>query len=181
LPTFQIRPTRPRFLTSSRSHSHYTVQLAKTLIQGQVELYDKYDKTNNKAGHTYLLASLTPLLSKKVSKKLDDADLFPIAWLQFLKAIQFTSIKRFEDLKTSIKLRLPSQYPCEQPSYSGVATTLKGNSSRWEVLYVYSAYCAQPQLWVVGSLWTRHGMPMVCVICVSCESVEPNTILTTRG
>jgi hypothetical protein len=30
-----------------------------------------------------------------------------------LKAIQSTSIERFEDLKTSIKLRLPSQYPGE--------------------------------------------------------------------
>ena len=96
-----------------KSHSRYTVQSAKTLIQGQVELYDKYDKTNDKAARTYLLASLTPLLSNKVSEKLDDADPFPIVWLQFLKAIQSTSIERFEDLKTSIKLRLPSQYPGE--------------------------------------------------------------------
>ena len=96
-----------------KSHSRYTVQSAKTLIQGQVELYDKYDKTNDKAAHNYLLASLTPLLSNKVSEKLDDADPFPIAWLQFLKAIQSTSIERFEDHKTSIKLPLPSQYPGE--------------------------------------------------------------------
>ena len=74
-------------------------------------MYDKYDKTNDKAARTYLLASLSPLLSNKVSDKLNNADPFPIAWLQFLKAIQSTSIKRFDGLKTSIKLCLPSQYP----------------------------------------------------------------------
>ncbi|KAI2500370.1 hypothetical protein MHU86_14113 [Fragilaria crotonensis] len=96
-----------------KSHSRFTVQSAKALIKDQVELYDKYDKTNDKAARTYLLASLTPLLSNKVAEKLEDADPFPIVWLQFLKAIQSTSIERFEDLKTSIKHRLPSQYPGE--------------------------------------------------------------------
>ena len=43
----------------------YTVQSAKTLIQGQVELYDKYDKTNDKVACTYLLALLTTLLSQQ--------------------------------------------------------------------------------------------------------------------
>ena len=96
-----------------KSHARYTVQSAQQLIEKQLELYDKYDKTNDKAARTYLLASLTPLLSNKVTEKLDESDPFPIVWLQFLKAIQSTSIERFEDLKTSIKLRLPSQYPGE--------------------------------------------------------------------
>ena len=53
-------------------------------------------------------------MSNKVAEKLEDTDPFPtIVWLQFLKAIQSTSIKRFEDLRSSIKLRLPSQYPGE--------------------------------------------------------------------
>ncbi|KAI2491647.1 hypothetical protein MHU86_22930 [Fragilaria crotonensis] len=94
-----------------KSHARYTVQSAQQLIEKQLELYDKYDKTNDKAARTYLLASLTPLLSNKVTEKLDESDPFPIVWLQFLKAIQSTSIERFEDLKSSIKLRLPSQYP----------------------------------------------------------------------
>ena len=60
-----------------------------------------------------MLASLAATLSNKVSEKLEDSDSFPIVWLQFLKAIQSTLIERFEDLKNSIKLRLPSQYPGE--------------------------------------------------------------------
>jgi hypothetical protein len=31
-------------------------------------------------------------------------------WLQFIKSIQSTSIERLEDLKGTIKSRLPSQY-----------------------------------------------------------------------
>ena len=95
------------------AHFRYTVQSAQTLIQDQLEVYDKYDKTNDKAARTYQLASLTPLLSNKVTERLDDSDRFPIVWLQFLKAIQSTSIERFEDMKTSIKHRLLSQYPRE--------------------------------------------------------------------
>ena len=53
------------------------------------------------------------MLSNKVVRKLDDSDPFPIVWLQFHKAIQSTSIERFEDFKLSIKLHLPSQYPGE--------------------------------------------------------------------
>ena len=96
-----------------KSHARYTVQSAAGLIEKQLGQYDKYDKTNDKAARTYLLASLTPTLSNKVAEKLEDSDPFPIVWLQFLKAIQSTSIERFEDLRSSIKLRLPSQYPGE--------------------------------------------------------------------
>jgi hypothetical protein len=60
-----------------------------------------------------LLASLSATLSNKVAEKLEDSDPFPIVWLQFLMSIQLTSIKRFEDLKNSIKLRFPSQNPGE--------------------------------------------------------------------
>ena len=48
-----------------------------------------------------------------MTEKLEDSDPFPIVWLQFLNAIQSTSIERSENLKTSIKQRLPSQYPGE--------------------------------------------------------------------
>ncbi|KAI2510749.1 hypothetical protein MHU86_3697 [Fragilaria crotonensis] len=64
-----------------KSHARYTVQSAQQLIEKQLELYDKYDKTNDKAARTYLLASLTPLLSNKVTEKLDESDPFPIVWL----------------------------------------------------------------------------------------------------
>jgi hypothetical protein len=57
------------------------------------------------------LASLQIDLSNKVAEKLDNDNPFPIVWLQFLKAIQSTSIERFEYLKATIKARLPSQYP----------------------------------------------------------------------
>ena len=96
-----------------KSHARYTVQSAKLLAEAQVPLYDKYDRTNDMAARTYLLASLSTELSNKVTEKLDDADSFPVVWLQFLKSIQSTSIERFEDLKSTIKTRLPSQYPGE--------------------------------------------------------------------
>ena len=97
-----------------KSHARYTVQSAQLLVENQLVSYDKYDKTNDKAARAYLLASLAVTLSNKVAEKLEDSDPFPIVWLQFLKAIQSTSIERFEDLKASIKLRrLPSQYPGE--------------------------------------------------------------------
>ena len=95
------------------SHSRYTVQSAQTLVKAQLVKYDPYDKTNDKAARTYLLASLTATLCSKVKDKLEATDPFPIVWLKFLKSIQSTSIERFEDLKTSIKLRLPSQYSGE--------------------------------------------------------------------
>jgi hypothetical protein len=107
-------PTDATVMTNVvKSHARYTVHSVKKLIESQLKAYDKYDKTNDKAARTYLLASLTPLLSNKVAEKLDDTDPFPVVWLQFLKAIQSTSIERFEDLKTSIKKRHPSQYPGE--------------------------------------------------------------------
>jgi hypothetical protein len=96
-----------------KAHARYTVQLTKALIEDQVPKYDKYDRTNDKAARTFLLVSLQIDLSNKVEEKLDDDDPIPIVWLQFLKAIQSTSIERFEDLKATIKARFPSQYPGE--------------------------------------------------------------------
>ena len=96
-----------------KSHARYTVQSAQLLIKKELVRYDTYDKMNDKAARAYLLASLAVELSNKIAEKLEESDPFPIVWLQFLKAIQSTSIERFEDLKSSIKLRLPSQYPGE--------------------------------------------------------------------
>jgi hypothetical protein len=93
-----------------KAHARNTVQSAKLLAEAQVQLYNKYNRTNNMAARTYLLASLSTELSNKVTEKLDDSDSFPVVWLQFLKSIQSTSIERFEDLKAIIKARLPSQY-----------------------------------------------------------------------
>ena len=96
-----------------KAHSRYTVQVSKDLAEAQVLLYDKFDITNDMAARTYLLNSLSKELKDKVEEKLDEEDSFPVAWLQFLKCIQSTSIERFEDIKTAIKARHPSQYPGE--------------------------------------------------------------------
>jgi hypothetical protein len=96
-----------------KAHARYTVQSAKSSAEAQVQLYDKYDRTNNMAARTYLLAYLSIELSNKVTEKLDDSDSFPVVWLQFLKSIQSSSIERFQDLKAIIKTRLPSQYSGE--------------------------------------------------------------------
>ena len=61
----------------------------------------------------FLLDPLNPSLHQKVEEKLDDGESFHVAWLLFIKAIQTTSIERFEELKVKIKARLPSQYPGE--------------------------------------------------------------------
>ena len=88
-----------------KAHARYIVQSAKLLAETQALLYDKYDRTNDMAARTYSLASLlTELSINKVTEKLDDADSFPLVWLQFLKSIQSTSIERFEDLKAIIKV-----------------------------------------------------------------------------
>ncbi|KAI2495351.1 hypothetical protein MHU86_19153 [Fragilaria crotonensis] len=95
-----------------KAHARYTVQSAKLLAEAQVQRYDKYDRpTIWQPGPICLLHSTE--LSNKVTEKLDDSDSFPVAWLQFLKSIQSTSIERFEDLKAIIKARLPSQYSGE--------------------------------------------------------------------
>ena len=96
-----------------QAHSRYTVQSAQLLVQDQLVKYDKNDKENNIAAKTYLLDSLVDTLSSKINEKLEEADPFPIVWLQFLKSIQSTSIERFEVIKTSIKSRRPSQYSGE--------------------------------------------------------------------
>ncbi|KAI2503249.1 hypothetical protein MHU86_11186 [Fragilaria crotonensis] len=41
-----------------KAHARYTVQSAKLLAEAQVQRYDKYDRTNDMAARTYLLASL---------------------------------------------------------------------------------------------------------------------------
>jgi hypothetical protein len=96
-----------------KSHSRYTVQTAKSLGAPQLLLYDKYDKNNDRAAVKYLLSSLTPTLMSKIKEKTEDADPFPVIWLQLIKTIQSTSIERFEDLKIAIKARHPSQYSGE--------------------------------------------------------------------
>ena len=95
-------------------HARYMVHSVEQLIKEQLKKYDEYDKENDVIARTwYLLVSLTPTIRKTVNERLEDSDSFPVLWLQFLKAIQSTSIDRFEDLKASIKKRLPSQYPGE--------------------------------------------------------------------
>ena len=99
-----------------KSHSRHTVQTAKPLGAPQLLLYNKNDKNNDCASVKYdlLLWSLTPALMSKIKEKTEDADPFPVIWLQLInKTIQSTSIERFEDLRIAIKARHPSQYSGE--------------------------------------------------------------------
>ena len=50
-----------------KAHARYTVQSAKSLAEAQAQRYDKYDRTNDMAARTYLLASLSTELSNKVT------------------------------------------------------------------------------------------------------------------
>ncbi|KAI2506682.1 hypothetical protein MHU86_7783 [Fragilaria crotonensis] len=96
-----------------KSHSRYTIQTAKALSAEQLMLYDKYDKSNDRAAVKFVLSSLSPALMSKIQEKTEDSDSFHIVWLQLIKTIQSTSIERFEDLKAAIKARHPSQYAGE--------------------------------------------------------------------
>jgi hypothetical protein len=89
---------------------YLTKQTLPRLAEVHIQLYDK---TNNMASKAYLRASLSTGLSNKVTENLDNAESFPVVWLQFLKSIQSTSIEGFEDLKTTIKASLPSWYSGE--------------------------------------------------------------------
>ena len=61
----------------------------------------------------FLLSSLSPALMSKIKEKTEDTESFHVIWLQLIKTIQSTSIERFEDLKSAIKARHPSQYAGE--------------------------------------------------------------------
>jgi len=94
-------------------HSRFTVASTKKLSKDQAPLLDKYDRTNDKAARTFLLASLETNLRNRVEEKLEDSDSFAVTWLTFIKSIQSTSIDRFNSLKTRIKARSAAQYPGE--------------------------------------------------------------------
>ena len=94
-------------------HSRFTVASTKKLSKDQAMLFDKHDRTNDKAARTFLLASLETNLRNRVEEKLEDCDSFVVTWLTFIKSIQSTSIDRFNALKTRIKGRSPTQYPGE--------------------------------------------------------------------
>ena len=49
-----------------KAHARYTVQSAKLLAEAQVQRYDKYDRTNDMAARTYLLASLSTGLTLQI-------------------------------------------------------------------------------------------------------------------
>ena len=89
------------------------MQTARTLGAKQVTLYDKHNKTSDRAAVKYLLSSLDTNLMSRIIEKSEESDPFFIIWLQLIKTVQFTSIERFEDLKAAIKNRHPSQYPGE--------------------------------------------------------------------
>ena len=95
------------------NHARYTLDSGRKLSQELLPKYDVYDLTNDRAAKDFLLDSLEPSLRQRVDEKLDDDDSLHVVWLTFIKAIQSTSIERFEELKAKIKRRLPAQYPGE--------------------------------------------------------------------
>jgi hypothetical protein len=109
-----------------KSHSCFTVAIAKTLSSRQLPLYDKYDKINNLAATKFLLFSLDPALMSKIMEKINDNNSFHIFWLQLIKTIQSTSIECFEDLKAAIKGCHLSQYAGENLEALASDRLLKG-------------------------------------------------------
>ena len=95
------------------NHARYTLDSGRKLSHELLSNYNVYDLTNDRAAKDFLLDSLEPSLRQRVDEKVDDDDSLHVVWLTFIKAIQSTSIERFEELKAKIKRRLPAQYPGE--------------------------------------------------------------------
>jgi hypothetical protein len=96
-----------------KEHARFTLSIAQRGMAVQSILYDKYDRENDRAAVAFLMDSLDTDLSMKLDKRLDEADTFPIVWLNLLKLVQSTSIERFENLRNWIKGRSASNYSGE--------------------------------------------------------------------
>ncbi|KAI2514108.1 hypothetical protein MHU86_1 [Fragilaria crotonensis] len=157
-----------------KAHARYTVQSAKLLAEAQVQRYDKYDRTNDMAARTYLLASLSTELSNKVTEKLDDSDSFPVVWLQFLKSIQSTSIERFEDLKAIIKARLPSQYSGENLEQLAAHFRKDANELTTAGQYDHNLTLAMLKifLWLVVLAMRTSASPEICQAELGASSLD---------
>ncbi|KAI2508244.1 hypothetical protein MHU86_6173 [Fragilaria crotonensis] len=78
----------------------------------QLMLYDKYDKSNDRAAVKFVLSSLSPALMSKIQER-QRTRFIPHRMVATHQNHQSTSIERFEDLKAAIKARHPSQYAGE--------------------------------------------------------------------
>jgi hypothetical protein len=71
----------------THGHSRFTVASTKKLNKDQVMLFNKYDRTNDKAARTFLLASLETNLRNRVEEKLEDCDSFAVTGLTFISQV----------------------------------------------------------------------------------------------
>jgi hypothetical protein len=76
-----------------KEHVRFTLNITQRGMAMQAILYDKYDRENDHAAVDFLMDSLNTDLSKKVDKRLEEADSSPIVWLNLLKLVQSTSIE----------------------------------------------------------------------------------------
>jgi hypothetical protein len=93
-----------------KEHARFTLNITQRGMAIQAILYDKYDRENDCAAVNFLMDSLDNDLSTKLDERLDEADNFPIVWLNLLKLVQSTSIERFENLHNHIKGHSASNY-----------------------------------------------------------------------
>jgi hypothetical protein len=93
-----------------KEYTRFTLSIAQKALGHQAPLYDKYDRENDRAAVKFLLNSLDPDLTRKLHKRIEESDNFPVIWIQLLKLVQSTSIERFENLRTRIKSRSASNY-----------------------------------------------------------------------
>lgn len=96
-----------------KGHSCFTVETAKKAAGHLKGKFDKYDAENDRASRTFLLNSLDENLKLAVSRRIEDDETFTVTWMVMIQHLQSTSIERFEELRTRIKSRHPSQYPGE--------------------------------------------------------------------
>lgn len=93
-----------------KEHGRFSVDSIKRLVKGQLTMYDKYDRANDREATQFLLDSLDLELQKELRASIDDSDCFPLVFLRLIKNIRSISIDRFEHLKTRIKTCKPHQF-----------------------------------------------------------------------
>ena len=95
------------------NHSCFDIESVRQQSIKYKALYDNHDRMNDDAAKLFLLDSLQKELAKSIKKKLKDDETFAVAWMLVLQVVETVSIEKYEELKSRIKARHPSQYSGE--------------------------------------------------------------------
>jgi hypothetical protein len=95
------------------NHSRFTLEWATNASEPLQTQFDDYDKANDKSAKVFLLDSLSKDLKEHLKLSLEPTFPFVVVWMRLVRLVTSTSVVKWETIKTSIRARLPSQYPGE--------------------------------------------------------------------